>query len=799
MQQQLDYNALLQLHVDAPSKKLDKSYGLQISKSLHDSVKSARDNFFQQRYEAWRAWRDFAKGTQNMQEFMDFLRIQGNQAYVNLDWRPPKIAPKFIEVMMGGFMAYHERASVKAIDDISLDRKEQEKLDAKYRMENKAQIAEFEAMAGVQLEDKSAFTPEDEDELTLYFDLEYRLPEEIMFETLLARVLDDNQYPVLKRKIIRDLIEVNFACTKIYIDANKNVRIRRCEPEYVVHNLFTSDNGMDELAYIGEYYNMKIIDIRRNYNLDEEKLFFLAQKSTRDPKEIKNKLWSNEYRWMDTRPYDDYSVLVFDFEVRNTDKKYHVVKEDRFGNPNVKEKKNKPQINSERAELVEQPKQNIYHGIWVCDTDIMLEWGLSKYTIRPYQSVNEAMFSYSVIVPNNDGSLIPSMVDRMTTSIRQMVLIRLKIQQLIAQMRPEEYAINISAMRDLDIGLGNTINPLEVQKIFDQTGKLYYEQDGSDPDKPNTPPITPLPGGNMVQKLAALRDQYLYELDNLRQETGINEFRDGTNNKARMGVQVMKEQLQSSNNATSFIYDAFKQLIDDTSNKVCMIKWDEVALKAKEYKEFAGYQMSVLDTTFKVSCEMLPTDEEKAKLEDLIGKAVSAGILDFEQAFKVKQIARRNYNLAELYLGKMTKKNRQQAQEDAQRNSEQNAQVQVASQQAKTEGEAQLLQLKQQGESGFEKLKGDEAKQLALVNYVTQLQLKAFETGKPIPEDQKPLVDYVLSCILKDKARDQQVKEMQDEAMAQQMAEQEMMQQQEMEQGAMMDDQQMINEQTQAA
>lgn len=796
-EQLLNYDALLQLHVDAPNKKLEKTYGIQVAKSIQGNVMASGEGYFKRRYENWKSWREFAKGTQSMQEFMDFMRIQGNNAYVNLDWRPPKIAPKFIEVMMGGFMSYRERPRVTAIDDLSKDRKEQEKVAAKYRMDNKETIAELEGIAGVQLEDKNAFVPEDEDELLHHFNHEFRFPEEIFFQTLISKVLDDNQYPVLKRKLLRDLIEVNFACTKIYRDGNGNIRVKRCEPEYVVHNLFTSDNGLDELAYIGEYVSMKIIDIRRRYKLDEETLFTLAKRSTTDPKNIRTAMWDSSYRFMDNRPYDDYSVLVFDFEVRNTDNNFHVVKEDRFGNPNVKAKKQKPDLKSDKAKLVTQEKQNIYRGVWVCETDIMLEWGLSEFTIRPYQSVNEAMFSYSVIVPNNDGGLMPSLVDRMTSSIRQLVFIRLKMQQVMAQMRPEEFAVNVSAMRDLDIGLGNTINPLEVQKIFNQTGILYYESDTDDPERKQGPPITPLNASGGVMKLQALGQQYLFELNNLRAETGINEFRDGTNNKARMGVQVMQEQLQSSNNATSFIYDGFIQLMNDTNNKVCMMQWDDIVLRAKEYKEFAG--MSALDMTFRVSTDMLPTDEDKAKLEQLIQTAVSAGQLDFEQAFKVRRIAETDYQLAEMYLGKMTRKNRKEAIEDASRNVKDNSDAQVASLRAKAEADGQLIQLKSQGESGVEKMKSDELKQLELIRMVKDIQLEAFRSGKPIPEDLKPLVNYVFECILKDKARDQQAKEQEDIAMQEQaMAEQEAMMQQEgmtEEEMMMMQEQQQLPEQ----
>jgi len=766
----LDYNALLQLHVDAPNKKLEKTYGVTISKALQANVLASRDSYFQKRFESWKSSRAIAKGEQDMNEFKDYMRIQGNQAFINLDWTSPKIAPKFIEVMLGGFMSLRERPTVTAIDDISLDRKEREKLDAKYRMKEKDAIAQFEQMGGVQLEDSNAFIPEDEDELTLYFDLEYRLPEEILFETLLSKILDDNQYTVLKRKLLKDIIEVNFACTKIYRDANNNIRIKRCEPEYVVHNLFTTDNGMDELAYIGEYYGMKIIDIRRRYKLDEKTLFALAQKSTTDPKGIRGSMYMERFQWMDSRPYDDYSVLVFDFDVRNTDNCYHVVKQDSYGQPNVKQKKAKPENLGDKAKLIAQEKQNIYSGVWVVDTDIMLEWGLTKDRISPYQSVNEALFRYSVIVPNNDGGLVPSLVDRMKTSIRQMTIIRLKIQQLIAKMRPAGLLIDVDGLDNIDIGLGGTVTGIQLQAIYDQTGNVYYRSRGDDPDEKRLPPFQELRNDGNVTQLQALIAQYNFELENLRAETGVNEFRDGSNTRPRMGVKVTQTLTEASNNATDFIYAAHTQLWRDTLNKVCMLKWDDVVFKAHEYKEYAGYQMSVLDMTFQVSVDMLPTEEEKQKLEELIATAVSSQQLDFEQAFRVRQISARNYKLAELYLAKMTKKNRKQAAEDQERNSRLNAEAQVQSAEAKFKGDAQLKDIENQREV----IKGSSDKELALVKYVTELQLKSFETGKPIPPEQQQLVDFVLSTIIKPQVKQEEA-EAQQEMMEQQAMEEQMM------------------------
>ena len=442
---------LLNLSLDAPSKKKKREYGLKVAQGIFNSADRNSDGYYGKRYRQWRANRDFSYGVNTMKEFMDLLRIEGNQSYINLDWTPIKIAPKFVEILLGSFMNRKETPIVKATDDTSVSAKEFEKQEARFRMENKEKIQLLEAELGEQIETQK-YIPEDEDDLALYFDMEYRLPEEILFEQRIKKVLDDNDYPILKRQVLRDIIDCNLACTKLYYDANDNIRIKRCKPENLIYNVFEIDNGKD-ISYIGEVYPMKISSIRRKYNVDEETLFTLAQKASRELKRSENLYWKDSYKYTDIRPYDDYSVLVFDFEVKSVDVEYSVKTENRFGNMLVVPKQGRPVAPSGQeimGEVIETKRMNIYQGIWVCDTPIMLKWDISPNQIRPYQNGVDVFFSYSVICPNATGSLIPSMIEKAMGPIRQMIVIRLKMQQLIATMRPDGYMIDISGLHELE-------------------------------------------------------------------------------------------------------------------------------------------------------------------------------------------------------------------------------------------------------------------------------------------------------------------------------------------------------------
>ena len=765
---------LLQMHMDRPSQKRKKDYGLKIAKGIFNSADRNSDGFYGKRYRQWRANREFSYGTNSTKEFMDLMRIEGNQSYINIDWTPIKIAPKFVEILLGQFMSRRETPIVKAVDDNSVDSKEFEKQEARFRMVEKEKIQEIEQAMGHKIESHK-YTPQDEDELALYFDLEYRLPEEILFEQKIKKTLEDNDSNVLKRQLLRDIIDCNFAVTKLFFDANNNIRMKRCKPENMIYNVFESDNGKD-ISYIGEVYPMKLAAIRRKFNLDEETLFKIAQKSSRELKRSENLYWRDSYKYTELRPYDDYSVLVFDFEIKSTDVEFSVKTENQFGNLLVVQKQGKPvaaaggQIN---GEVLESKRMNIYNGIWIVDTDIILKWDISENIIRPYQNGVDAFFNYSVVCPNANGSLVPSMIEKAMGPIRQMILIRLKMQQLIATMRPDGFAVDISGLRDVDLGLGNTTDPLKLMRVYDQTGRVYWDSTGDDGERKSMP-INAIPSNANIAQLNTLVGQYNFELDRLREEMGISEYKDGSSVPVKTGLGVMQNAISASNNATEYIYDAYSILMEQTCQKLSMMIWDLIIFKASKFKEFEGYDASVMDMTFDVKVKLLPDDKDKAELMQLMNTALQAGAITYEQVFKIKHIE--DIKLAELYLSRSMKKAKKEAEESAQQNSQMNAQIQQQSSQAKMQQDAQLIGLESQGKIAINQNKGDTDKDIELLKFASTMYASSFSSGKELPDSLKQIVDGILGSAVQEKVQKQQ-QQAQAEQQAQQQAQQQGQQQ----------------------
>lgn len=750
---------ILNFHLANSKLKRDEKEGLRIAKFIEKAFNSG---YFNRRNKKFEKNRMFSRGRQPMSEFLDLLNVDGKEAFVNLDMKAPAIAPKFMQVILGGFMKRQEVPKASAVDPVSVNRKKYDKDEAEFRMNFGDQVRQIEEQAGIKLMAEGKFTPEDYEELELYFGLEYQLPEEILFEKGIDYVNYANGFEVIKRKILEDLIEVGVAATKVSVSPAGKINIRRVIPENLIYSYSEYDDFRD-VSFIGEVVSMKIIDIRNNYpNMDEEKIFALARKSKQFNSNVK---WDERYRFSVDRPYDDWTVDVIDFEIKTIDTMIYQAKINKFGNLIVERKEREPQRLGDNKELIKKDMYVIYHGVYAMSSDIMLEWGVAKNMIKPNtaKEISEVHFSYSLYMYENLDLVNMALPERMETSIRQMTLAHLKIQQLIAKLRPSGLIIDIDSLSDISLGQGKNISPLEIQKIYDQTGNIYYRRRTEDGDGMNGLPISEAPNSSSIGQLQELVTVYNHYLERLRDEIGVNEYREGATVNPKIGLGVQQQQIAASNNATDFIYDSFLSIYQQTSLKIAMLLYDSVLYGGQQYREYINPK-DIEGRVFDVRIDVLPDDKERQFIEAMIQTALSAGMIDFEDAFRVRSI--KNTKLAEMYLSKAKKKKAKEDMEKAQMNSQMNAQSQQQSIAAKAQADMQLEQMQSQGKIVAVETEMKMKQELSSQQFVQDALMKSFELGKPLsPEIQSMVMAY----LQKKQAEEMQMAQMQEMQQMQQM------------------------------
>jgi len=86
------------------SEKASDAFGLQVGQSIQYEW-FRKDGNSCRYYSQWRDFRRlrlYARGEQSVAKYKDELAIDGDLSYLNLDWTPVPIIPKFVDVVVNG-------------------------------------------------------------------------------------------------------------------------------------------------------------------------------------------------------------------------------------------------------------------------------------------------------------------------------------------------------------------------------------------------------------------------------------------------------------------------------------------------------------------------------------------------------------------------------------------------------------------------------------------------------------------------------------------------------------------------
>ena len=684
-----------QLTTDVKSKS-DLEYGRKVAQNIYATI-YGNQTYFWIRNNRFRKNRQIANGKIDMSVFLDRLEMNGKANYVNINWKSIIIGNTIVGRLVSSWMSRNEKIEVTAVDPTSASKKQEKINEAEFVYDNKEVLAQLQQESGVPVVSKDQFVAEDKDDLDLWKSEFNKLPEEILYSLGVNNVFEANGWnDVLKERILHDSAEVGLVCTYTWMDDEGEVHVEWIRPENAIYS-YSDYPDFRDTAYRGHISSMKISEVRARYGqanggiLTEEQIFQLAQFSKEYQLTDKIK-WMQDWNIAYLRPYDEWNIDLMNFEIRTLDSDGYTVTKTKKNNSTII-RKGRPEKLDENQEYLEEKKWNIYKGVYNPVTKTMLEWGIKKNMIRPQdpKEIGNAEFSYSFYMYQNYDQRNVAVPEKIEEPIEQMILARLKIQQMVAKMVPAGASIDVDALQELDLGLGDSVKPLDVQKIWEQTGKLYYR--GRDAEGNRIPvPITELANTGFAPQLNALIQLYNFHYQVLTQELGVDPNLMQQASQPRVAASNVETSRILANDATEYMYDAYMYVMEDTAKKVASLLNTSVSYGAKKYREILK-EDQVKGRNFTTKLKMLPTELEIANLQNMMNQALMSNpnLVLYVDPFKVMRIAKENVELAELYFRQSQKKFIKTEQENAQNNSQQNAQIQQASAQAKAQGDEALL------------------------------------------------------------------------------------------------------------
>ena len=690
------------------SEKATVEFGLQVGQAIqYEWFK--KDGTGCRFYNQWRDFhrlRLYARGEQSIAKYKNELAVDGDLSYLNLDWTPVPVIPKFVDIVVNGMSDRLFKVKAYAQDALSQSKR------SKYQDLIEGQMAAKDILSLAQ--EKTGINPwmmepdqlpQNDEELSLYMQLNYKPAIEIAEEEAINTIFEENHYLDLRKRVNYDLTVLGIGVAKHEFLPGAGVELSYVDPANIVYS-YTEDPHFKDCFYWGEIKTLPMTELLK-----------IDQSLTKEDLDEISKYSQSWYDYFNVAQFYDNDIFHRDtctllyFNYKTTQKVVYKKKILETGGTKVIEKDdtfNPPQEMMEegRFEKIEKTIDVWYDGVMVMGTNIILKWELAYNMVRPKSSSQHALPNYVAVAPRMYKGAIESLTRRMIPFADLIQLTHLKLQQVIAKTVPDGVFIDADGLNEVDLGTGNAYNPEDALRLYFQTGSVIgrsYTQDGEFNNA--RVPIQQLTSSSGANKTQMLISNYNHYLNMIRTVTGLNEARDASTPDPNSLVGLQKLAALNSNTATRHILDGslymFRTLAEALTYRVADIL-EYANFKDDFVNKIGKYNVSILNEIrdlyiydFGIFIEVAPDEEEKAMLEANIQMALSKGDIYLEDAIDVREV--KNIKLANQLL-KMKRKTKQEREEKmAMQQQAMQAQQQAQSQRMAAEASMQKTQLELQG------------------------------------------------------------------------------------------------------
>ena len=704
------------VHVNFPSQvvsdleKISFEYGLKVARAIEQEwFNDSHSNKYHDAQSKFHNLRLYARGEQSIQKYKDELSINGDLSYLNLDWKPVPIIPKFVDIVVNGLSERMFNVKAYSQDQYGVS-KRTEYMESILR-DQKAQKFNDNAqqMFNVNLyENKKEDLPETQEELDLHMQLYYKQAVELAEEQAIDVLLQANNYDLVKRRMVYDLTVLGIGCVKTNFNFSEGVTVEYVDPADIVYS-YTESPYFEDLYYIGEIKTIPINELVRQF----------PELTHSDLEEIEKSAKRPSGRYIDRETNDKNKVQVLYFNYKTYMNDVYKVKEAGTGAEKVLQKDdsfNPPENKEGGYSKLQRSVECLFEGAMVLGTDKLLKWGKAENMMRSKSNFNKVKMNYTIVAPRIYNGRIESLVGRITGFADMIQLTHLKLQQVMSRMVPDGVYLDADGLAEIDLGNGTNYNPQEALNMFFQTGSVLgrsLTQDG-DPNNGKVP-IQQIQNGAGGNKIQSLISTYNYYLQMIRDVTGLNEARDGSMPDPKTLVGIQKLAAANSNVATRHILNSSMYLTSEFAESLSLRISDilEYSPTADAFVQAIGaHNVATLDEMselylydFGIFLELDPDEEEKQLLENNIQTALAQQLIDLDDAIDIREI--KNLKLANQLLKIKRKKKQARDQQIQQENAQAQAQANAQAQQAVAQAEMQKNKAKADTDIQVETAKAD--------------------------------------------------------------------------------------------
>ena len=712
-------------------EKLNEDYGLKIARAIKHEWFSGSTSKYNSNKNNFHTLRLYARGEQPIQKYKNELSINGDLSYLNLDWKPVPIIPKFVDIVVNGMAQRSYEINCFSQDEFGVSKRTEymESIIRDMQSKNFTELAKQKFEIDLYENDPETL-PNSEEELTLHMQLDYKQAVELAEEQALNVLLEGSDYDLVRRRCLYDLTVLGIGATKTTFDWSSGAKAEYVDPTNLVWS-HTESPYFDDIYYVGEVKELPINELVSEFpDLTEEEIKNISDKysSSTDPMghsgyRDKNKVSVLYFN------YKTHMNQVYKLKTTGTGGEKVIEKDDNFNPPEDKQKEG-------GFEKLERCVEALYEGVYIVGSDKILRWRMCPNMMRTDSDFGKVKMNYQIVAPRMYEGRIESMVGRITSFADMIQLTHLKLQQVMARMVPDGVYLDADGLAEVDLGNGTNYNPQEALNMFFQTGSVIGRSLTSDGDSNQGKiPIQQISNGVNSGKLQSLTSTYNYYLQMIRDVTGLNEARDASTPDRNALVGVQKMAAANSNTATRHILQSMLFITAQVAECLSLRISDIIEYSPTKdafIRALGAHNVATLEEMknlhlydFGIFIELMPDEEEKAMLENNIQVALGQKTIDLDDAIDLRGI--RNIKLANQMLKVKRKAKQEKEQKMQQQNIQAQAQAQQQTQQAAAQAEIQKKQAMSQAEAQLEQTRNQMKIQYLQQEAVVKKELMQYE------------------------------------------------------------------------
>ena len=248
-------------------EKVGQEYGLQVAKAIESEwfKKDGVTYRFASNQDTFNKLRLYARGEQSIQKYKDELAINGDLSYLNLDWKPVPIIPKFVDIVVNGIAERVYDIKAYSQDPYGVSKRTAYMKKILMDMDNKEDNKFTKEAFGVEI----ITTPEEElpdskDELELHMQLSYKQGVEIAEEQAIRTILAGNNYELTRKRYYQDLTVLGIGAVKNTFSTSEGVTIDYVDPANLVWS-YTESPYFEDIYYVGEVKTIPINELVKQF------------------------------------------------------------------------------------------------------------------------------------------------------------------------------------------------------------------------------------------------------------------------------------------------------------------------------------------------------------------------------------------------------------------------------------------------------------------------------------------------------------------------------------------------------